>query len=83
MQVISYTVGNENDFGVTSAAKLVKIAAESGCTVTLDRGGRTVNAKKLYAVMGLGIEQGDVLTLTISGPAERHTADNIRALLLS
>jgi phosphotransferase system HPr-like phosphotransfer protein len=62
MQVISYTVGNENDFGVTSAAKLVKIAAESGCTVTLDRGGRTVNAKKLYEVMGRCADADDQRT---------------------
>ena len=82
MQVINHTVVGDG-FGALTANRLVKIAAESGCTVTLDKNGKTVNAKKLYAVIGLDVKKGDKITLTVSGPSESDTADGIKKLLLS
>ncbi len=81
MQVIDYTVASADGLGALPASGLVKIAAESGCTVTLDKGGKTVNAKKLYAVIGLRVENGDKITLTVSGPGENDTAMDIKKFL--
>lgn len=82
MQVINHTVVGDG-FGALKANRLVKIAAESGCTVTIDKNGKTVNAKKLYAIIGLDVKKGDKITLTVSGPSESDTADGIKRILLS
>lgn len=83
MQIINHTVVAVDGLGALTASRLVKIAAESGCTVTLDKNGKTVNAKKLYAVIGLDVKKGDKITFTVSGPSESDTADGIKKLLLS
>ncbi len=82
MLVINHTVVGDG-FGALTANRLVKIAAESGCTVTIDKNGKTVNAKKLYAIIGLDVKKGDKITLTVSGPSESDTADGIKRILLS
>lgn len=82
MQTINYTVSCPDGLKAAVAGQLVKIADESGCTVTIDKGRKTVNAKKLYAVIGLDIRLGDKITLTVSGPSETVTADGIKTLLL-
>lgn len=82
MLVINHTVVGDG-FGALTANRLVKIAAESGCTVTIDKNGKTVNAKKLYAIIGLDVKKGDKITLTVSGPGESDTADGIKRILLS
>lgn len=83
MQVFSYTVSSIDGLSASSAGLLVKTAAESGCTVTIGKGGKSVNAKKLYAIIGLDVKQGDEITLTVSGPDESDTANRIKELLLS
>lgn len=82
MQIINYTVSSPDGLKTAVAGQLVKIADESGCTVTIDKGGKTVNAKKLYAVIGLDVRHGDQITLTVSGPSETDTAGGIKTLLL-
>lgn len=82
MQIFEYTVTATEGLKAYDASRLIQIAAESGCTVTLEKGGKTVNAKKLFAVMGLGIKNGDKIKLTVSGSNENETAESIKSLLL-
>ncbi|MBQ2422416.1 MAG: HPr family phosphocarrier protein, partial [Clostridia bacterium] len=44
MQIFEYTVTAEEGLKAQDASRLVQIAAESGCTVTLEKNGKTVNA---------------------------------------
>ena len=82
MQIFEYTVTAEEGLKAQDASRLVQIAAESGCTVTLEKNGKTVNAKKLFAIMGVGIKSPDIIKFTVSGANEIKTAENIKTLLL-
>ncbi|MBQ2816097.1 MAG: HPr family phosphocarrier protein [Clostridia bacterium] len=82
MQIFEYTVTADEGLKAYDASRLIQLAVESGCTVTLEKNGKTVNAKKLFAVMGLGIKSPDILKFTVSGANEIKTAENIKALLL-
>jgi phosphocarrier protein len=42
-------------------------------TVTVIKGGKSVNALKLMALMGMGIKQGDTVEVTVEG-ADEDTA---------
>ena len=82
MQIFEYTVTADEGLKAYDASRLIQLAVESGCTVTLEKNGKTVNAKKLFAVMGLGIKSPDILKFTVSGDNEIKTSENIKALLL-
>ncbi len=82
MQTIDYTITADNGLNPIVAGRLMKIAGESGCTVTIEKNGKTVNAKKLYAIIGLAIDRGDKVTLTVAGPSENETSERLKGLLL-
>ncbi len=70
MKCFEYTVRDEHGIHARPAGILVNAAKTLDCTVTLKLGDKTANAKKLFAVMGLGAEKGDRLIFTADGSDE-------------
>ena len=55
------------------AAQFAQAAGASGCTVTIAKGdGAPVQADSILSVMGLGVKQGDHVTVAAEGPAEEE-----------
>ena len=52
------------------AGLLVKQTSQYKSDITLSKGDRSANAKGILALMGLGVKQGDVVTVTIEGEDE-------------
>ena len=70
MKKFEYTVKDARPAGL-----LVKAAKELDSTITLENvAGKAAAATKLMAVMGLGIKQGDVVTVTVEGGDEEASA---------
>ena len=69
----SYTITDPGGIHARPAGLLVRKAQEFPDEITLSKGEKTANLKKLLAVMGLGIRQGDTVTVTVEG--EKQTAD--------
>jgi phosphocarrier protein len=61
------------------ASQFAQAAAASGCTVTLSKDPKTagVNASSILSVMGLGIKQGDEVTITVDGDDADKVADSL------
>lgn len=54
---------------------LVKAAKSMDSTVTIEKvGGKSASATKLMALMGLGIKQGDTVSVTVEGGTEDANA---------
>ena len=51
--------------------------------ITINRAGKTVDAKKLFAVMGLGIVCGDEIEITAEGDDERDALGEIERVMKS
>ena len=49
--------------------------------VTIEKDGKTCDMRKLMAVMGLGIKQGETITVTVEGEDETVAAEEIAAFL--
>ena len=73
-----YTVTDENGIHARPAGVLVSEAKKYESTVTLSTGERTADAKRLFAVMGLGASKGDVLTVSAEGGDEKDAANGLR-----
>lgn len=49
--------------------------------VTIEKDGKACDMRKLMAVMGLGIKQGETITVTVEGEDETVAAEEIAAFL--
>ena len=75
MKKFEYTVKEASGIHARPAGLLVRAAKELDSTITLENvAGKAAAATKLMAVMGLGIKQGDVVTVTVEGGDEEASA---------
>ncbi len=77
MKTFSYTIRDQIGIHARPAGMLVNKAKEFESAVTLKKGDRTADAKKLFSVMGLGVKCGDTVEIMADG-ADEDTA--IRSL---
>ena len=63
------------------AGLLVKEANRFASTITLAKDGKTGDAKRIFAVMGLAAKKGETLTVTVEGSDEAEAAAAIEAFL--
>ena len=67
MQEIKYTITDEMGIHARPAGLFVKEAATFPCSVTIEKDGREVDAKRILGVMGLGVKCGQEITLRCDG----------------
>ena len=80
MKTFEYTIADPLGIHARPAGVLVKqIKTYEGTNVTIAKNGKSVNALKLMALMGLGIKQGDTVTVTVEGANEEKVAAEIEA----
>ena len=77
MKQFSYTITDPVGIHARPAGILVKAVKpfESKCTIT--KGEKTVDLRKLMALMGMGIKCGDTVNVAIEGPDEDVAAETI------
>ena len=70
MKEFQYTVKDACGIHARPAGLLVKVAKGFASTATLEKGGKTCDLRKLMALMGMGVKQGDEVTVQVEGPDE-------------
>ena len=50
-------------------------------TATLEKEGKTCDLRKLMALMGMGVKQGDTVTVKVEGDDEEAAAEAIQKFL--
>ena len=75
MKQFTYTITDPVGIHARPAGLLAKAAKSLDSTVTIAKAdGKSAAATKLMAMMGLGIKQGDTVTVTIEGGSEEANA---------
>ena len=78
MKSFEYTITDPVGIPARPAGILVKeIKKYTGTTVTVSKDGKSVNALKLMALMGMGIKQGDTVTVSIDGGDESSVLNEV------
>lgn len=73
MKSFEYTITDPLGIHARPAGLLAKASkAYSGTTVTITKDGNTVKASQLIKLMGLGVKQGDTVTVAAEGSAEEE-----------
>ena len=77
MKSFNYVITDEVGIHARPAGLLVKEAKKYACTVTVSMGGKSADAKKLMALMSLGVKQGDEVTVSVEGDDEESVAAEV------
>ena len=79
MKSFSYTVKDELGLHARPAGMLVKEVKNFQSKVTLEKDGKSVDASRLMAVMGMGVKKDQTVTVTVEGDDEDATCEAIKA----
>ena len=79
MKQFTYTITDPVGIHARPAGLLVKEVKKYDSTVTIEKAGKSVNAFKLMALMGLGIKCGETITFTVEGVNEEDNAASLEA----
>ncbi len=78
MKTFDYTITDPVGIHARPAGNLVKeIKKYADTAVTICKGEKAVDGKKLMMLMGMGVKQGDTVTVKIEGPDEETAAAEI------
>ena len=81
MKEFQYVITDPVGLHARPAGLFVKAAAGVQSKVTLTFGAKSVDAKRILGVMGLGVKKGDEITVTVEGPDEEAAAAALETFL--
>ncbi len=81
MRSFEYTITDPYGIHARPAGMLVKEASRFESDITLERDGKTADAKRIFSVMGLGIRGAQTVKVSVNGPDENEAADTVKILL--
>ncbi len=81
MKTFTYTIKDEIGIHARPAGLLVKAAKGLSGKASIEFNGKLADMTKLFAIMGLGVKHGDVITVNVEGPGEEADAAALLSLL--
>ena len=82
MKQFTYTITDPLGIHARPAGLLAKLAKSyADTTVTVTKDGNTVKASQLMKLMGLGVKQGNEITVAADGPAETEAVAALKTFL--
>ena len=81
MKDFQYTIKDACGIHARPAGLLVKVVKGFGSTATLEKAGKSCDLRKLMALMGMGVKQGDTITVKVEGDDEEAAAAAIQQFL--
>ncbi|MDR2455970.1 MAG: HPr family phosphocarrier protein [Deltaproteobacteria bacterium] len=77
MRQTQVVIADEYGIHARPASIVVKKAQELSCEITIEKGIKTADAKRLLAVLQLSAEEGDTLTIITEGEDEESALEAI------
>lgn len=77
MKSFTYTIQDELGIHARPAGMLAKAVAGYKSVVTLDNGTKKADAKRLMAIMSMGVKKGHTVTVTVEGEDEDAAAASL------
>ena len=81
MKEIQYTITDREGIHARPAGLLVKQANKFKSDITIHKDGKSADAKRIFAVMGLAAKQNQDITVTAEGPDEEAAIAAIEKFL--
>lgn len=81
MVKFTFVVNDEMGLHARPAGALVKEAAKCSSKVTIQKGGKTGDAKRIFNVMGLSIKAQEEVEIIVEGEKEEEEAAALQAFI--
>ncbi len=81
MKEFNYTITDPQGVHARPAGVLVKEASKYQSSITIEKDGKSGDAKRIFAVMGLGVKCGQTITVKIDGSDETEAAAAVEEFL--
>ncbi len=78
MLIFNYVIKDPIGLHARPATLLVNLVKSVNSTVTVEKEGKTADAEKLLALMGLAITQGDEVKVIIEGEDEKEAEKKLQ-----
>jgi phosphocarrier protein len=81
MKKFDYVITDALGIHARPAGMIVKEAAKYSSSITIQKGEKTIDAKKLFALMSLGVKNADTITVIVDGEDEDAAYEGIKQFL--
>lgn len=81
MKQVVYTIKDEIGIHARPAGQLVTLAKQYESNIILEKNDNKVDLKRLMSVLGLGVKQGDLITIQAEGNDEEEAVKEIKKYL--
>lgn len=81
MKEFQYVITDPEGIHARPAGLLVKKANEFKSTVTIKKGDKSADAKRIFAVMGLGVKKADEIKVCVEGEDEEAVSEAMEKFL--
>lgn len=81
METFTYKITDPVGIHARPAGQLVKLVKGLSSKVTVAKGEQFAVATKVIAIMGLGVQSGDMITVTVEGANEKVDAARLKSFL--
>ncbi len=75
MKEFTYTITDPEGIHARPAGELVKAAKAFESTIKMNKDGKAADCKRVFALMGLAVKQGQTVTITVEGNDEDAAAE--------
>lgn len=77
MKTFEFTVVDELGIHARPAGLFIKCAGKFSSSITIATKDKSADAKRLFAVMGLGVKKGDTITVSADGKDENEAINEL------
>jgi len=81
MKKINHVIKDKVGIHARPAGMLVSLVSKFSSQITLTKGDNAVDAKRLLALLNMGVKYGDEITISIDGIDEEKAAEEIQEFL--
>lgn len=81
MRELKYVITDPEGIHARPAGMLVKAVKAFNCDIKISKGGKPMNCKAIFGIMGLAAKKGDEITLTFEGADEDAACEAIGKFL--
>lgn len=83
MKELNYKITDPQGIHARPAGVLIKEAASFNSKITVEKSGRTVDAKRILGLMSLGVKCGDEITIRADGEDETEAINKLEKIMKS
>lgn len=81
MKEYKYVITDPEGIHARPAGELIKLLKEFESAITIEKAGKSADAKRIFGVMGLAVKKGQEITMRAEGADEDAAIQKIEAFL--